>query len=98
MSFRCAFCNSRDLREAEPGEVLPRPRMFLAIAPHVWGIGMTHADAGAALLKNWPRFLPKTNATCQLWDVPRSAYVDITGRIAYTKGDAAPVMILEVTI
>ena len=98
LSFRCAFCSSRDLREAEPGEVVPRPRMFLALAPHAWGLGMTHEDAGAALLKAWPKFLPQKNATCQLWDVPRSAYVDINGLIAYAKGDEAPVLILEVTI
>lgn len=96
---RCAFCGSSDMRPLSKGEALPT-RMFIGLGPNCWGMGLTPEACGAALLKNWPTFLPHAGCKVQLWDVPRrGAYVNIRGHLCYDPalGDA-PRLVIERTI
>lgn len=85
---RCAWCESKELRLPQPGEQVIRPRYFIARGLfNSWGTGISPAQAGSNLLKNWPRNTPHKGATVSLWDCPRGAYVNIKGEVVYTKGD-----------
>lgn len=97
---KCSFCNSKQhLREPKPGEVMPPPRMLMAVGGNAWGLGMLAEDAVAGMQKNLPVSVRKAGGIkYQLWDVPRSAYVTIGGQIAYKVSDKAPKLIKEGTL
>lgn len=91
---RCAFCNAAELRPAKEGEGAPT-RVFFAISHNVWGLGATQETANAAMLKNWPRFLPTAGAKAQMWEAPRGAYVNMQGQIGYAEDAVPPVLLFE---
>lgn len=87
-SDRCGFCNlSQHLRPATPKDK-PITRKLIAISPYAWGIGLLPEDAVEQSLKRVPSFFPQADrdkVVVQLWDCPRSAYVNQMGQIAWVK-------------
>lgn len=91
---KCVFCNSRDLRDALPGEEEPK-RMMLAITPSypIFVLGMTIETINRMLDNRWPYWVPRHGTTIQLWDVPRGSWVDKLGNIR-TPADAKPMQLI----
>jgi hypothetical protein len=94
-SLKCSFCGSRDLRERDPGEPERPEFKYIALGPNCWGMGMTPEDAGAAMLKNWPRWMLPPKGKVQLWRTGESAYVTMLGQIAYKTSGPEPELVLE---
>lgn len=86
----CAFCLSRDLRPAKKGE-RPPARMVIAVGRGAWGLGINLEQAIKAMHKNWATFLPKEGQQYQVWDCPRSAFVNGLGHIGWNGTDPKPV-------
>lgn len=94
---KCVFCNSRDLRDALPGETEPM-RMMIAITPAypIFAVGMTVESINFMLDNRWPFWVPRNNVTIQLWDVPRGSWVDKQGNIRCPADQKPMQLIMEI--
>lgn len=94
-SGRCGFCNlSQYLRPATPKDK-PVTRKLIAVGPYAWGVGLLTEDAVQQALKRVPTMVPTKDIVLQLWDCPRSAYVNQQGQIAWDKADAPAKLLKE---
>jgi hypothetical protein len=98
-AHRCAWCDSMALRNPLPDEQVIATRKILCInTKGNWGIGINAEQAMMSIVKKWWRGLPMKGAKVNVWDCPRSAYVDIKGKIIVKAGDPQPVLVRTETM